>query len=146
MQPRTKSFLIGGAAIALALTLPAIAQGRPESILPPGFGDPATPAPDPATNEAQPVNRQPVARQPAGESAVQITDLLSALDELAEAEPVRQVEYPSEARRDPRFSGALDPVAEGLGPRPWGAASGKAMQILMRRMDTPLASRWTHIA
>ena len=38
MQRRTKQFLIGGAALAAALALPAIAQDQPESILPPGFG------------------------------------------------------------------------------------------------------------
>lgn len=145
MQPRTKSFLIGGAALGLALAIPAIAQDRPESILPPGFGDPATPAPQPVQNESQPSSRQPAERQAPAESSVQITDLLSALDDLAEREPVRQVEYPSRARRNPNYAGTLDPIAEGLGARPWGGASGKAMQILMRRLDTPLASRWAHI-
>ena len=32
-----------------------------------------------------------------------------------------------------------------LAPRPWGEASGKALEILMRRMDTPFASRWAQI-
>ncbi|HEY0628500.1 MAG TPA: hypothetical protein VGD23_04145, partial [Sphingomicrobium sp.] len=145
MQPRTRSILIGGAAIALAVALPAIAQDRPESILPPGFGDPATPAPEPVANEIQPATRPATDRQPVQETGVEVTDLLTALDELAEAEPVKQVEYPARARRDPYLAGTLDPVAQGLGPRPWGAVSGKAMQMLMRRMDVPLASRWAHI-
>lgn len=145
MQPRTKSFLIGGAAL-FALALPAIAQDRPESILPPGFGEPTTPAPEPVANEAQPVDRQPAQRQPSEQFGVQVTDLLSALEEMAEAEPVKQVEYPPRARRNPYLAGALDPAAAGLDARPWGSASGKAMQIVMRRMDVPLASRWSHIA
>lgn len=144
MPPRTKQFLIGGAALALALALPAIAQDRPESLLPPGFGDPVTPAPEPVSNESQPATTP--SRQPAGEGGgVQIVDVLAALEELTEAEPVPQVEYPDEVRRDPRFAGTLDPDAVGVGSRAWGAASGKALEILMRRMDTPLASRWAHI-
>lgn len=145
MLPRTKQILIGGAALALAASLPAIAQDRPESILPPGFGDPATPAPEPERNESQPASVAPVQRQPAEGGGVQMIDVLSALEEITEAEPVPQVEYPDEVRRDPRFAGTLDPDAVGVGPRAWGAASGKALQILMRRMDTPLASRWAHI-
>ena len=34
----------------------------------------------------------------------------------------------------------------GLGSNPWGAASGAFLSGLMRRMDTPIASRWAHIA
>jgi hypothetical protein len=40
----------------------------------------------------------------------------------------------------------LDPAREGLGSAPWGDASGAFLSTLMRRMDTPLASRWAHIA
>jgi hypothetical protein len=76
---------------------------------------------------------------------VQVVDLLSPLEELLTAQPVQQVEYPSDARRDPRLAGTLDPQALDLGTRPWGAASGKSLEILMRRMNTPLASRWAHI-
>lgn len=143
MPRRTKQFLIGCAALAAALTLPAIAQDRPESILPPGFGDPATPAPEPVSNNAEP-SRSP-GTQPAGEGpGVELVESLTGMEALLTGEPVRQVEYPSDARRDPRFAGTLDPVAIGIGYRPW-AASGKGLQTLMRRMDTPLASRWAHI-
>jgi hypothetical protein len=144
MPLRIKQLLAGGTAVAVALALPAIAQDRPESILPPGFEEPVTPAPEPIANEAQPANRH--ARQgPAEGGSVQIVDLLDSLEELIQAEPVSQVEYPGRARRNPHFAGTLDPGALGIGSRPWGAASGRALEILMRRMDTPLASRWAHI-
>ena len=98
------------------------------------------------TNESPARQRcQPATAAVARAAAVEIVDLLEALEELRRSEPVPQVEYPAGARRDPRYAGTLDPVAIGLGYRPWGAASGKALQILMRRMDTPLASRWAHI-
>jgi len=144
MPPRTKQFLIGGAALVAAIALPAIAQDRPESILPPGFGDPATPPPEPATNATEPAPSTSSRRPSIEESLVEIVDSLIS-DEPETAEPVPQVEYPDRSRRDPRFAGTLDPEAVGIGPRPWGAASGKALEILMRRMDTPFASRWAQI-
>ncbi len=149
MLPRTRQWLIGSAAFAAALALPALAQDRPESLLPPDFDEP-TPAPQPQTNESEPrvttrPQQQPLPEQPAEGGGVEIVDLINALDELTRAEPVPQVEYPAGVRRDPRLAGTLDPIEIGVGDRPWGAASGKSLQILMRRMDTPLASRWAHI-
>jgi len=144
-MPRTKSILIGSAAFGLALAIPALAQDQPESLLPPGFEEPPTVA-QPVRNESQPVNnRQPERSTPPEGGGVEIVDLLEALDELVTSEPVPQVEYPARARRDPRYAGTLDPLDHGLGYRPWGAASGKALEMLMRRMDVPLASRWAHI-
>lgn len=144
MSRRIKQLLAGSAAIAFVLALPAIAQDQPESILPPGFGEQPAPAPEPSTNESQPATSPP-RQAPSEGGGVEVVDLLDALVELIREEPVPQVEYPASARRNPSLAGTLDPVAIGIGPRPWGAASGKALQILMRRMDTPLASRWAHI-
>jgi hypothetical protein len=148
MRRPTKQLLAGTAALAVLLALPAIAQDRPESLLPPGFGDPATVASEPVQNTQSPP--RPSTTSPSSGSStvgagVEAVDLLSPLEELLTAKPVQQVEYPRDARRDPRFAGVLDPAALDLGTRPWGAASGKSLQILMRRMNTPLASRWAHI-
>jgi hypothetical protein len=143
MLPRTKQFLLGGAALVAAIALPAIAQDRPESILPPGFSEPTTAAPEPVANNGEAESSTPAQRRSFEGSVVEIVDSLTAADELPE--PVPQVEYPTASRRDPRFAGTFEPEAVGLGPRPWGAASGKALEILMRRMDTPFASRWGQI-
>ncbi|HVF36449.1 MAG TPA: hypothetical protein VNA29_00725 [Sphingomicrobium sp.] len=145
MRPSTKQLLIGGAALGLALAIPALAQDRPESILPPGFEDPEPAQPEPVTNDSTPTTNTASPARPGESSAVELVDALELAEELAQPSQAPQVEYPARARRDPRFSGTLDPVALGLGDRPWGAASGKALQILMRRMDTPFASRWAHI-
>lgn len=144
MPPRIKQLLAGTAAIAFALAIPAIAQDRPESILPPGFGEQPAPAPEPTTNDTRPVTNGST-QAPSEGGGVEVVDLLDALEELIEEKPAPQVEYPAGSRRDPNLAGTLDPVSIGIGTRPWGAASGKALQILMRRMDTPLASRWAHI-
>jgi hypothetical protein len=71
------------------------------------------------------------------------------VEELSNLElepPAPPVEYPGWARRDPWVVGRLDPTEIGLGANPWRAASGPFLSTLMRRMDTPLASRWAHIA
>ncbi|MFZ5795432.1 MAG: hypothetical protein ACOY4B_13355, partial [Pseudomonadota bacterium] len=47
-----------GTALAAVLAIPALGQQRPESILPPGFGDP-TPAPSPAAARPKPVPQAP---------------------------------------------------------------------------------------
>jgi hypothetical protein len=60
--------------------------------------------------------------------------------------PPPPIEMPDHARRDPWTVGKLDPVAIGLGADPWGGSSGKALSLLMRRMDAPMSSRWAHIA
>ena len=108
MQLRAKHFLIGGAAVVAAIALPAIAQDRPESILPPGFGDPA-PAPEPVTNNAEPAPSTPSPRPAFEGSLVEIVDSLTGAEALETPEPVPQVEYPAASRRDPRFAGTLDP-------------------------------------
>ena len=143
-MPRIKPILIGSAALGIALAIPALAQEQPESLLPPGFEDPPA-ATRPVSNESQPAPNPRPDQAPPEAGGVEIVDLLDALEEMAEAEPVPQVEYPASARRDPRYAGTIDPLSVGLGSRPWGAASGKALEMLMRRMDVPLASRWAHI-
>jgi hypothetical protein len=42
--------------------------------------------------------------------------------------------------------GSIDPQQHGLGADPWGRANGAFLSTLMRQMDTPIASRWAHIA
>ena len=97
-----------------------------------------------ATSPAASKPATPSLRSSIEESAVEMVNALTA-EEAPTAKPVPQVEYPAHARRDPRFAGTLDPETYGLGPRPWGAASGKSLEILMRRMATPFASRWAQI-
>jgi len=68
--------------------------------------------------------------------------------EMADAMPVDvapPIELPSQAKRDPSIVGPLPAAQTGFGDRPWGRASGKFLSILMRRTDTPLASRWGHM-
>ncbi|MEO5972979.1 MAG: hypothetical protein ABIP91_06420 [Sphingomicrobium sp.] len=135
MPPRANRLLIAGAALALAL--PALAQDRPE---PAPNNVAPTPQPSPAPATSSPAT--PAPDRGGGESAVELVDL----SELALAPPPPLVELPQHARRDPAVVGPLDPLALGLGANPWGDASGAFLSTLMRRMETPIASRWAHMA
>jgi hypothetical protein len=137
---RTKTLLVATAAMALAL--PAIAQQAAQQPQPTR----ATPPAQVPANTAAPVaaTPQPVTSAatsgPADESAVE------EVGSLQFAPQASAVEYPAYARRDIWFVGSLEPSDIGLDEAPWGAASGAFLSTLMRRMDTPLASRWAHIA
>jgi hypothetical protein len=140
---RTSRLLAAAAAAAIAL--PALAQ---DSAAPPNTAAPAQPQPTgpAASPPAQPGTPAPVATRPSdsvGESQSGLVELLT--DELAEPPPP-PVEYPDRARRDPRFVGRLDPASIGIGTSPWRGASGAFLGSLLRRMETPIASRWAHIA
>ena len=127
--------LIWTASAAAILAIPAIAQEQA-----------APPQSAPATS--QPAQSVPVATQPSTASASGGADE-SAVEEVSAAElppPAPPVEYPGWARRDPWTVGSLSPEAAGVTDGAWGGANGPFLSTLMRRMRTPLASRWAHIA
>ena len=127
---RTNLALLASAGIALAL--PAIAQQAAQQ--------PAASTARPATNTV--AGPRPGYLTPVTPGDVSLIDLA----DLNLPPPPPPVEYPSRARRDPWVVGALDPVAHGLGANPFGTANGAFLSTLMRRMSTPVASRWAHIA
>jgi len=136
---RIKPLLIASAAAALAL--PVFAQQAPQ---------PPQPAPVPAPAQLPANTVGPATAQP---DETQVTETSpsdeTAVEEVANLNlppPPPPVEYPGWARRDPWGVGSLDPEREGLGADPWGGASGAFLSTLMRRMSTPIASRWAHIA
>ncbi len=133
---RNRRLLLVAAAVAVAL--PALAQNVTQPVAP-------TPAPT-LTPEPSPVTSTTPTPGPsqAGPSESETGLIEISEDELPEAPP--PVELPDHARRDPWVVGRLDPLQLGLGATPWGGASGAFLSGLMRRTDTPLASRWAHIA
>ena len=146
-RPQNKFLLT--AAVVAAIAIPALAQDNPTSILPPGFGDNAT-APSQKPSDTTKPNASPdVATQPSESGAVVETGLSELTpSEAADAmvvEVAPPMEMPSDARRDPSTVGPLPGAQTGFGANPWGGSSGKFLSVLMRRTDTPLASRWGHI-
>jgi len=109
----------------------------------PSFAQQAAPEqPVPAT---APVAQTPTTQANAADSAGDE----SAVEEVSTLDvgpPAPPVEYPGWARRDPWNVGALSTRDAGLADDAWGAASGVFLSTLMRRMHTPIASRWAHIA
>src|SRR4051794_7483558 len=131
---RTRAILIVSAAVVLAL--PALAQ------------QPASPQPTPSTptqNNASPASSSATLPE-GGADETAIEEVSGANPSTALTPPSPPVEYPGWARRDPWTVGAVDSGRLGLGDAPWGTADGQFLSILMRRMQTPVASRWVHIA
>jgi len=148
-----RALLLAGAA-ALLGAIPASSQEReaPESLLPPGFGDPeALPPPE---NKAQPAPRPapgtpaPAPRSAPGAPGAPLPGLVESDQELEELERPRPTNYFSipegEARPVDRV-GRLGPGRFGLAPDAFGRASGPYLGTLMQRLDAPLPSRWASI-
>ncbi len=132
MQPAIRRVLLLGAAAAIAI--PAIAQVQ-NATAPAAAPAPAQPAP--AAQSSQP-------DEPADQSlegGVATTDG----NDVAYQPPPPPIEYPGFARRDPSTAGVLDPSQLPFGADAWGSANGAFLSSMMRRMDTPIASRWAHI-
>ena len=130
---RSKAGLAVAAGVALAI--PALAQQAPAPV-----PDQLAAQPSATDNGAAAQADTAQAQSGPAETAVEV------VSNVTFAAPASSVEYPSWARRDAASAGALNSADIGLGAVPWGAANGAFLSTLMRRMDTPIASRWAHIA
>jgi hypothetical protein len=148
-RPRNSVLLVGAALLAIAPA--AIGQQAPESLLPPGFGD-APPAPEaPITNTTTPAPGgtpdgapAPLRLSQSDLSGGQESATEDAEGETEEAPEEPKFDVPDERRRGVDFVGSLG-AAEGLGLDAFGNADGRYLSALMRRLDAPIASRWSHI-
>ena len=151
-----------GALVALA---PAIGQDRPESILPPGFGDPTpTPAPRPAppagtptrpSGTPQPTVPQPAPAAPSPGAMIQplppttptgIPPVAPAATPAAiDPAVLARYEMPESARRSLATVGPVASREGGLETDAFGEADGHYVETLMRRLTAPLPSRWMSI-
>ncbi|WP_333962581.1 hypothetical protein [Sphingomonas aurantiaca] len=151
-----------GALVALA---PAIGQDRPESILPPGFGDPTpAPAPRPAppagtptrpSGTPQPTVPQPAPAAPSPGAMIQplppttpagIPPVAPAATPAAiDPAVLARYEMPESARRSLATVGPVASREGGLETDAFGEADGHYVETLMRRLTAPLPSRWMSI-
>jgi len=155
MKPlRAKLLLLAGGA-ALAFAIPAMGQRDkgPESLLPPGFGEPPPPAPKapPSDTPAPPSPASPAPPSPSpapprlGEP-LDIEDVAAEdLEALAERALPPPIEIPESSRRPTNPVGPLRPGNWGLGLDAFGNANGRFLNGLMGRLNAPLPSRWTSI-
>ncbi|MGI8932110.1 MAG: hypothetical protein ACR2FK_07020, partial [Sphingomicrobium sp.] len=137
----------------------AIAQRQPESILPPGFGDPPapTPAPTPTPTPTTPNAATPgsgtetdaAPRRAPSPDLTRLEDIITSQGLDSAGEPVEAppppVEYRDDRRRDTAMAGVIWPAAIGYTGDAWGSSSGKFLSVVLRRTDGSLASRWAQI-
>jgi len=146
---RSKGSRIGLAALLLAgVGMPALGQDTPESLLPPGFDDPApTPAPAPGPTAAparpivQPLPVEPGALPPdnaLGNFADEAAAQAAAVD-------LSRYELPEFAKHSLDRVGAFAAGNAAFPADSFGRTDGRFLQVLMRRMDAPIASRWASI-
>jgi hypothetical protein len=142
---------------ALAIALPAIGQDSPESLLPPGFGDPPPPSPPsvprpPRPNAGSPNTATPVTGSRPASGAPINTGIApdgSILSEQGkdgeEDQPVevKQVfDVPPAGRRSLTQIGIISNVSGGFASTAFGQANGIFLQSILRNTHGPLASRW----
>ncbi|MBD3730170.1 MAG: hypothetical protein IE933_10730 [Sphingomonadales bacterium] len=164
---------IGAAALALSATL-VMAQGAPESLLPPGFDDPApaptptpraAPAPTPAQGAGQStatpsapagavIQPLPAAGDEADFGPIEIPDGLPSLEELERMDPDQldqllglrpKYDIPPAARRSMERVGVLASAEGGLPPASLANQPGAIVRAALKGTKGPLVSRWGHI-
>ncbi|AXJ96215.1 MULTISPECIES: hypothetical protein [unclassified Sphingomonas] len=143
-------------AVAASAFGPASGQERPESILPPGFGEPAaqpSATPRPAAPGRAPLPATPAATASATPAAtIQPLPLPSTTPSATpSATPtvdpavLAQYEMPDYARRSLDMVGPSGPREGGLDADIFAKADGRFAEGLMRRIAAPLPSRWMSI-
>ena len=160
------------ALIALIASLPVMGQNSPESLLPPGFNDPAppptAPAPVPAVRPAPaparpaPTPVRPASSSSSGSSTVvrdnqDVPDIAlqaprpstgtlgsDGLPEIDEA-LIAKYALPSGKMRSMDIIGVISPESGGMTVDAFGGEGGQYLTALVRAMDGQLVSRWGHI-
>lgn len=132
---RLLALALAGAALA-----PVIGQDAPKSLLPPGFEDAPAPAAAPAPAPATPTSA-PGAAADAPTDADGVPPLAGVATPAPGIDPMS---LPSQAR-SLDVTGWLPPEAGGYGAATFDGADGRYLVGMMRRIDTPIASRWAHI-
>lgn len=139
------------AAVAILLAgaawLPATGQDRPESILPPGFGEPVPPAPTPTPAPGvTPVPGVPAMPVPSGIAPIDQPTPSPTPTVTPTPIDLSAYELPASARRSLAMVGAIGADTGGLDANAFGAGNGRMAGVLMQRLSAPLPSRWLSIA
>lgn len=134
-------------ATVAVVALPVLGQQGPESLLPPGFGDPAPP---PAPKAPAPKQAPIAAPSPSGEPSSTSGAASGAASTAEKAEEGEEEEQPTEirydvpptARRSLKQVGIMSEASGGLPANAFGNASGEFLINAARNTKGPLASRW----
>lgn len=146
-----KALLLAGAGVLLA-SIPALGQDAPESLLPPGFGDPQSLPPPAERTPAQPRTQPgtPARTTVPTAGGDPNSNLLGDVEEMeldrsAIPRPVNYFTIPEGSDRPTDLVGLLIRGNFGLAPDAFGNARGGFSASLMRGLAAPLPSRWTSI-
>jgi hypothetical protein len=160
-NPKTIGLVV--ALMAAVSALPLLSQEAPESILPPGFGDPVEDnKPPPKQNDDGPVDLLPnVQPRPVSSSGPKSSGTTASvnpsLDGLPPVDPAKTddeedplapatlQDLPDHARRPISLVGVLGEGDGDMGIGAFGASRGPYLAHLMRVTDAPIASRWASI-
>jgi hypothetical protein len=137
---------VSAGVVAVGAALPVLGQQGPESLLPPGFGDPAPPPP--------PASKGPEPKQPSGAPSAAGTPsparTTGSAKSGAEAKPddedeeETEIRYdvPPTARRSLKQIGIMSEAGGGFPATAFGAVKGEFLINAARNTKGPLASRW----
>jgi hypothetical protein len=141
---RARALAAIAAAAFLAATAVAQNAQAPESLLPPGFGEPV--APPPAVAQPDGATVQPLPSTPLELPAPEVSPTPTPTPTAPSEAELAQYEMPPFARRSLALVGAVGTTEGGLREDAFGAADGGYLEGLMRRLSAPLPSRWLSIA
>ena len=137
---------------ALVYTIPVLGQQGPESLLPPGFNDPAPPPaarPSPAPSTGPATNRPAETVPGSTGSSEVVTGDAASPDEVADEEADEEEEdieprydVPPTARRSLKAVGLFTDQSGGFPVDAYGSIDGKFLTQVIQRTNGPLASRW----
>ena len=154
-----KASLLAVSAVAIIFALPALGQQGPESLLPPGFDDPA-PLP---TNTNAPSGQPNTTGDPANPRFVPGSGVMPTENDDAdkedkedkedeeededeeEVELVIRYDVPPAARRSLSAVGIISEARGGYPATAFGTTKGTFLRQVLQRTDGPLASRWATI-
>jgi len=141
--------LLAGAAV------PALGQqDKPESLLPPGFDEPAPapaprPAPAPAASApaATAPSAAPISSVPTlGNDSAALSNTIDVADAPTGPVDLSRYELPDYARHSLNRVGVLSAGNTPFPAKAFGATDGRTLSVLMQRLSAPVASRWASIA
>ncbi|WOK37104.1 hypothetical protein [Sphingomonas sp. C3-2] len=149
---KASAFALAFAGAGILVGLPALGQEAPESLLPPGFGDPASAPPPqqaPSTPDRGASPTAPAAPVAPPSNAANPAETLPAAEPGADGEALPEDAFASLLPPEPvRPLGAVGPLYRstgGLGDDAFAGTDGRALVHLMRRLNAPLPSRWESI-
>jgi hypothetical protein len=149
-------FCLTAGVAALSLALPVLGQQGPESLLPPGFGDPPPPPPkvEPPKQDAAPSNntaprpsrssgsRSSSSSSSSSSSTTSTTAKEAEKEEGDEEETVIRYDVPPTARRSLSQIGIISEASGGFPADAFGRTDGEFLSNVLRNTQGPLASRW----